>query len=254
MTEADNTRQTWNTKSYQSDTGFVSKYGEGVVEWLDPKPGERILDLGCGDGKLTGKISESGAEVVGVDSSPSFIESAKSVGLDAHLMDGQSLQFDSEFDAVFTSAALHWMLEPQKVVDGVKRALKPGGRFVGEFGAFGNVAAVSSAMRAVGDAMGGNVALAGPWFFPTTEQYRDILEASGFEVRDIISFARPTPLPNGMKAWLGVMRAPFFEQFGRREEEAYEKVLSALKPSMCDHKGKWFADYVRLRFSSALRE
>lgn len=245
-------KQTWNTDSYQKDTGFVSVLGAGVVEWLDPKPDERILDLGCGDGVLTQSLIKAGADVVGVDASESFVETAIASGIDARLMDGQTLDFDHDFDAVFTSAALHWMLEPEKVISGVVNALKPGGRFVGEFGAFGNVAAVVAAMRAVGISMGGDISHAYPWFFPTVMQYSALLEKHGFVVDEIISFARPTPVPNGIKPWLSVMCGPFFRQFGDRENEAYDLVIDALKPSLQDFEGNWTADYVRLRFRAHL--
>ena len=244
--------QSWNTKSYQSDAGFVSVLGAGVVEWLDLQAGERILDLGCGDGVLTRSLVEAGAEVVGVDSSESFIQTAKASGLDARLMDGQVLEFNHEFDAVFTSAALHWMLEPELVLSGVVKSLKPHGRFVGEFGAFGNVGAIVAAMRAVGKSMGGDVSLAFPCFFPTVEQYSELLKQHGFEIDEIISFARPTPVPNGIKPWLKVMGGAFFRQFGEKEDEAYDLVIDALRPSLQDYQGSWTADYVRLRFRAHL--
>ena len=245
-------RQTWDSTSYQRDTGFVSTYGSDVLSWLEPKTGERILDLGCGDGVLTKEIAEAGAQVVGVDASESFIETAKAQGLDAHVVDAHDLPFDGEFDAVFSNAAMHWMLEPHKVIAGVRRSLKPGGRFVSEFGGFGNVAAIVTAMQAVGAEMGGDTSLASPWFFPTVDQYRAMLEDDGFQVEEITTFYRPTPLPTGMRSWLKVMRTPFFDQFGTRSEEALDKVEQALRPAMCDHQGQWIADYVRLRFRAVL--
>ena len=245
-------KQTWDSKSYQRDTGFVSVYGEDVLAWLDAKPSESILDLGCGDGALTQKIVATGATVIGVDASESFVETAQAAGLDVRLGNGHELDFEAEFDAVFTNAALHWMLEPEKVIDGVARALKPGGRFVGEFGGFGNVAAITTALRAVGSEMGGDLSLSGPWFFPTVAQYSSMLEQRGFAVEEATTFYRPTPLPNDIRSWLAVMRQPFFDQFGDRSEEAYEKVEAALRPSLCDHEGNWIADYVRLRFRARL--
>lgn len=247
-----NFKQSWESESYQRDTGFVSELGADVVSWLAPQPAERILDLACGDGVLTLKLVDSGAEVVGVDSSESFVTAARERGIDAHVIDAQNLTFDREFDAVFSNAALHWMLKPSDVIRGVARALKPGGRFVGEFGGFGNVAAIVTAMQAVGQEMKGDPGLATPWFFPTVEHYQALLEAEGFAVEKIVSFYRPTPLPTGMKAWLKVMCSPFFDQFGDRSNEALEKVEAALRFSLCDHQNNWYADYVRLRFRAVL--
>ncbi|MDH3196034.1 MAG: SAM-dependent methyltransferase, partial [Hyphomicrobiales bacterium] len=140
----------------------------------------------------------------------------------------------------------------QAVIASVARALKPGGRFVAEFGGFGNVAAFCAAIRAVGEAMGNNTIIDEPWFFPTEEQYSGMLEAAGFSVDRIVRFARPTPLPTGARGWLEIMRAPFFDQFGQRRDEVLERVISAVEPSLRDHAGQWFADYVRLRFAAKL--
>ena len=244
--------QEWNSKSYQEHTGFVSTLGEDVLDWLGPVAGEHILDLGCGDGILTEKISDVQAHVVGVDASAEFVASARQRGIDARQMDGHRLEFENRFDAVFSNAALHWMLDPQSVANGVARALKNGGRFVGEFGGFGNVAAIATAMRAVAVEMNGDPLLASPWYFPTTNEYETVLEKAGFHNIKFQSFYRPTPLPTGMAEWLMVMRRPFFEQFASRADLAMEKVLIALKPSLCDQRGNWIADYVRLRFRAEL--
>lgn len=242
--------QTWSPDTYERNVRFVSDLGAALVDVLDPRPGERILDLGCGDGALTVRIVERGAAVVGADASAPFVAAARARGLDARLIDGHALPFEAEFDAVFSNAALHWMIEPERVIAGVARALKPGGRFVGEFGGHGNVAAITTAMRAVGEAMGGDPALAGPWFFPTASEYAALLAAGGLTVESVTLFGRPTPLPTGMRGWLETMRAPFFAQFGARREEAFERVERALEACLRDRAGTWIADYVRLRFSA----
>src|SRR5580692_6557745 len=132
--------QTWNAECYEKNARFVTDLGMPAVELLAPQPGERILDLGCGDGVLTKKLADMGCIMVGVDASPQFVAAARKSGVDARLMEGQNLTFDSEFDAVISNAALHWMKPPEKVIAGVRKALKPGGRFVGEFGGKGNIA------------------------------------------------------------------------------------------------------------------
>lgn len=239
--------QVWSPDSYDRNVRFVSDLGADVLAMLDAKEGERVLDLGCGDGAVTEKIAAAGARVIGVDSSPEFVAAACRRGLDVRLMDGEKLTFDAEFDAVFSNAALHWMTRPAAVVAGVRRALVPGGRFVAEFGGYGNVAAIVTAMIAVGRMRGGDVALAHPWYFPTPDEYRALLEENGFIVDDIRNVPRPTPLPTGMGAWLGIFREPFFAQFGDEREAARDDVVELLRPSLADSAGNWIADYVRLR-------
>lgn len=245
-------RQVWSAQGYDTHARFVSDLGATVLAWLDPKPGERILDLGCGDGVLTRRIVEAGAEVVGVDSSRELLEAARANGIDARHMDGQALAFDHEFDAVFSSAALHWMTRPHAVVDGVVRALKPSGRFVAEFGGHGNVAAIVTAMRAVARMHGGDETIAGPWFYPTPDEYGAMLEEAGMDVARIGLFPRPTPLKTGMAAWLLTFRRPFFEQFGDAMQAVLDEVEDILRPSLCDMADNWTADYVRLRVEARL--
>ena len=204
--------QDWQAERYARNARFVADLGQPVVELLAPEPGERILDLGCGDGALTRKLAELGCDVVGVDAGPDMIRVARELGLDAHVVDGHELAFEREFDAVFSNAALHWMKrDPDAVVAGVARALKPGGRFVGEFGGHGNVAAIVTALLAVLarrdlDGMRGH-----PWYFPTPAAYRKCLEAHGFRVESIDLIPRPTPLPTGMSAWLDTFAEPMLK-------------------------------------------
>ena len=241
------TAQTWSPESYDRDARFVSDLAGEILAWLDAKPGERILDLGCGDGVLTAGLRDLGCDVIGVDTGPDMIEAASARGLDVRLVDGHQLSFRGDFDAVFSNAALHWMVKPRLVLAGVWQALRPQGRFVAEFGGHGNVAAIVTAMRAIALTRGGDVDLAGPWFFPSSDVYREMLEEQGFAVRRIGLYPRPTPLKTGMKAWLKVFRTPFFEQFGSRMEEVLDETEALLRPCLCDAKGRWTADYVRLR-------
>jgi trans-aconitate methyltransferase len=243
--------QTWNSKTYAENARFVSDLGMPVVEWLAPQPGERILDLGCGDGVLTAKLRDMGCEVIGIDSSPNFIDAAKSLGLDARLLDGRELCFDSEFDAVFSNAVLHWIKQPDRVIDGVWRALKPGGRFVGEFGGYGNVAAIATALHRSLERRSIDADAIDPWYFPTVEEYQSRLEARGFSVEQILLIPRPTPLPTDIRGWLATFANPFTTALPISERDSFlEEVIASLKPVLYNKSGQWFADYVRLRFSA----
>jgi trans-aconitate methyltransferase len=248
MTAADpSQRQVWSAETYARHARFVSDLAGPVLEWLAPQAGERVLDLGCGDGVLTAELARRGVSVLGIDISESLLKAAAERGVETRHMDGQNLPFDGEFDAVFSNAALHWMSNASAVIEGVFRALKPGGRFVAEFGGHGNVAAVTTAMRATAWRRGGDAALAGPWFFPSVAVYREMLEERGFRVVRIGLFPRPTPLASGMIAWLRVFRRPFFAQFGADEDVVLSEVEELLAPALRDAKGNWTADYVRLR-------
>ncbi|TFH87890.1 SAM-dependent methyltransferase [Billgrantia azerbaijanica] len=243
--------QHWNAHLYARHADFVPALGNIVAEWLAPQPGERILDLGCGDGTLTEVLAKSGATLVGVDASADMVGTAQARGLDARQMDAHRLAFEHEFDAVFSNAALHWMRNHEAVIAGVRRALKPGGRFVAELGGHGNVAAICTALIAALQFRGISAAERFPWYFPTVGEYREMLESAGFTVDTIELMPRPTPLPTDMAGWLATFAGPFV--YGL-EDDVREAVLDNarawLTPSLCDSHGNWTADYVRLRFKA----
>lgn len=239
-------QQQWSPADYQQNASFVPALGASILERLAPQPGERILDLGCGDGVLTSKLVEAGAVVVGVDASPAMIAAAAERGLDARVMDGRALIFDGEFDAVFSNAALHWMPEADEVVRGVARALKPGGRFVAEFGGHANVAAIATAIRAVLTRRA--IPFEWPWFYPTPAEYRAVLERHGLAVEDIRLVPRPTPLPSGMAAWLHTFGGALLRHVSQGDLEAVtSEIVELLAPALRDQAGNWTADYVRLQ-------
>lgn len=242
--------QLWNAAQYARNARFVADLGAPVVDLLDPKPGESILDLGCGDGALTAGLVKAGCRVIGVDASADMIAAARTLGLDARVMDGQSLPFVGEFDAVFSNAALHWMKQPDQVIAGVWRALKPGGRFVGEMGGHGNVAHIVSALEAALTAR--RMTVPSPWFFPTPEAYRALLEAGGFEVHQAELIPRPTVLPGDVGAWLETFAQPFTSALPEPDRPALiAELVDALRPALLGADGQWRADYVRLRFSAS---
>ena len=203
-------RQHWSAERYAEAAHFVPALGAPVLELLMPAAGERILDLGCGDGVLTEKIAATGATVIGVDAAPDMVAAARARGLDARVVAGQELAFDGEFDAVFSNAALHWMRPAERVLAGVYRALKPGGRFVGEMGGHNNTAAIMVAISAVLARRGREARHLSPWWFPSAAAYRAKLEAAGFTVDEIRIVPRPTPLPAGLEAWLAAFTEDFF--------------------------------------------
>lgn len=253
MSDAPNTTpgQEWKAHQYAENAGFVSALGGNVMKLLAPQPGERILDLGCGDGVLAERLAQLGADVLGVDASADMVAAAQKRGVTAQVIDAHQLPFDHEFDAVFSNAALHWMLDPQAVLAGVKRSLKPGGRFVAEFGGHGNVAAICTALIASLQFRGIGADDRHPWFFPSTEEYAQLLQTSGFHVDSIELIPRPTPLPTGIAGWLETFASPFLHGLDEDlRNSIIDNTINLLAHSLRDSHGNWTADYVRLRVSA----
>jgi SAM-dependent methyltransferase len=246
--------QTWRADSYAEHAHFVPALGQPVLELLKPTPGERILDLGCGDGVLMEKIAASGAAVVGVDAAPDMVKAAQNRGLDARVVDGASLDFNHEFDAIFSNAALHWMKsDPDAVIAGAAQALKPGGRFIAEMGGHGCIAAITVAIVAVMARHGVDAKPLIPWYFPTVDDYRARLQRQGFLVNYIELIPRPTPLPTNMAGWLEVFAASFFAHLPQEQRTAArDEVLDLLRIVLCDEQDRWTGDYIRLRFAAHL--
>jgi SAM-dependent methyltransferase len=243
--------QTWDPDRYARNARFVADLGLPVLELLAAQPGERILDLGCGDGVLTEKLAALGCQVVGVDSSPEQVAAAQARGLDARVIDAQRLPFEAEFDAVFSNAALHWMRPPDAVIAGVWRALEPGGRFVGEMGGAGNIAIVQEALQTALARRGVDLQQTSPWYFPDEVAYRQKLEAAGFVVTSIERFPRLTPLPGDVGDWLETFAGSFLGVFPDDERtEVIAELRELLWPRLLNGDGVWVLDYVRLRFAA----
>lgn len=249
----------WDAERYDEAFGFVPALGVGVLDLLDPRPGERVLDLGCGSGELTAQIASRGARVVGVDSSPEMLARAgeRFPDLDLRLVDGHDLDVDEPVDAVFSNAALHWMTDPDAVLAGVRSALRPGGRFVAEMGAAGNVAQLVSALRAAAFRIDLADELLLPWYFPTPAEQAVRLEQVGFTVRLLEYVDRPTPLTGcagGAADWWRMFGPTTLEQVpAGRLDELLATVNELAAPSLRGADGVWVADYVRLRFVAEAR-
>jgi len=241
----------WNPESYAKNARFVSDLGEPLLQLLDAQSGELVLDLGCGDGVLTEKIAGYGCAAIGVDSSFPQLKAAKDRRLNVAVMDGHQLSFRRQFDAVFTNAALHWMKQPEAVVAGVASSLKPAGRFIGEFGGKGNVAKIRSALHAGLEKRAIDPMLIDPWYYPSAEEYSELLSKAGFIVSYIELIPRPTRLPGDILDWLEIFAQPFTQTLAEPKRESFLKeVRNELANCLRDRDGNWFADYVRLRFKA----
>lgn len=248
------TAQTWSSEGYAKNARFVTDLGAPVLELLAARPGEHILDVGCGDGVLTKKIADLGCNVVGVDSSPDFVASARKLGLTVVEKSASDMEFGPRFDAAFSNAALHWMKDADTVIERVARSLRPGGRFVAEMGGHGCVKTLLTALIEELGRRGFDGHAVNPWYFPTVEDYTARLAAAGFEVRYIELIPRPTPLPGDVLGWLTTFAGCFTTVLAEKDRADYlECVRARIKPELCDSTEKWTADYVRLRFAAHLK-
>jgi SAM-dependent methyltransferase len=247
-----NAASRWSPDDYARHGGFVPALGAPVLALLDPRPGETILDLGCGDGVLTEKIVAAGAKVIGVDASEAMVAAARKRGIESYVGDGQSLDFATQFDAVFSNATLHWILDPAAVARGVFRALVPGGRFVGEMGGEGNIAILRAGIRAELEERGYPVPANDPQLYAGVEDFTRIYTAAGFTDVEARIIPRETDLPSGVAAWVRTFRAGWMDAAQVPEEEQADVAAAVerrLAPQLQRPDGSWFADYVRLRFS-----
>lgn len=248
----------WSPVDYACNAAFVPALGAAALDMLDPKPGELILDLGCGDGVLTERIAAAGARVIGLDASPEMVEAARARGVDAFVADAQALDLASQalrfgqFDAAFSNAALHWMLDPDAVAAGVFQVLRPGGRFVGEMGGKGNIAALRAGIRDELTERGYPVPAEDPQWYPAVEEFVRLYACAGFAGIQAHLLGRPTPLPTGVSGWVKTFRSGWLEvaQVPASERETVAAAIEArLQPLLQQPDGSWQADYVRLRFA-----
>jgi trans-aconitate methyltransferase len=233
----------WNAVDYARVGGFVSELGAAALDLLDPQPGERILDVGCGEGALTRKIVDRGAIVLGVDNSPEMVEAARAAGIDALLLDAADMQFFAEFDAAFSNATLHWVLEKEQAARAIFRALKPGGRFAGEMGGEGNLASLREALDEEMIIRGYAPPVEASNWYASPHEFASVYEAAGFTQVDARLIERPTTVEHGIAKWVTTFRRGWLDRAGVPEEERAEigeAVANRIETSV--------ADYVRLRF------
>ena len=233
----------WNAADYARVGGFVAELGEAALDLLDPQPGERILDIGCGDGTLTERIADRGADVLGVDHSTEMVAAARAKRLDAVLMNVADMRFQAEFDAAFSNATLHWVLDKDPAAAAIHMALRSGGRFAGELGGEGNLDRLREALDTELLIRGYQPPSASANWYPSAEAFAAVYAAAGFEHIDARLIERPTPLEHGIAQWVTTFRRGWLERAGVPEQEWPE-----IGRAVADRLETDTADYVRLRF------
>jgi SAM-dependent methyltransferase len=233
----------WNAADYARVGGFVAELGGAALDLLDPQAGERILDIGCGEGTLTRKIVERGATVLGIDNSPEMIAAARANGIDAVLMAAEDIPFSAEFDAAFSNATLHWVLEKEEAARAIFRALKPAARFAGEMGGEGNLKKLREALDEELIIRGYVPPVEASNWYASPEEFARVYEAAGFREIDARLIERPTPIDHGVAAWVTTFRKGWLDRAQVPETERAD-----IGAAVADRVGSNVADYVRLRF------
>ncbi|AUB40699.1 Trans-aconitate methyltransferase [Nostoc flagelliforme CCNUN1] len=242
----------WDAALYEDKHAFVWQYGEDLLKFLNPQPGESILDLGCGTGQLTEKIAQAGAEVMGVDHAPAMIEKARQnyPHIRFDVADARNFQVEKPLDAVFSNAVLHWVKEADSAIASIHQSLKPGGRFVAEFGGKGNVQAIATALESALEAINIPTQALNPWYFPSIGEYATLLEHQGFDVIYAMLFARPTPLADGeagMANWIQMFASSFLAGLSGEQQIQIIRVVEEYLKQTLYQQGTWIADYRRIR-------
>ena len=249
-----NAASRWSPADYARNAAFVPALGDAVLQILAPRPGELILDVGCGEGALTQRIAAAGAKVIGLDSSPEMVEAARARGIDAFVADAEDMDLErfGQFDTVFSNAALHWMLDPGAVATGIFKALRDGGRFVGEMGGEGNLATLRRGLRDELTTRGYQMPDRGPAWYASVEAFTRLYCVAGFCEVHAELIERPTPLPGGIADWVRTFRAGLLDMAMVPEWERdglAAAVEARVAPALRQADGTFCADYVRLRFS-----
>jgi trans-aconitate methyltransferase len=249
--------QSWNPDLYNRNHSFVYHFGADLISSLAPQQGERILDVGCGSGQLTESIRTCGAQATGIDASSEMIGDARTrfPHVAFQVARAEDFRFDEPLDAVFSNAALHWVLDYRAAAKSIFGALRRGGRFVAEMGGKGNIEKIRTALLQVLADEGFQLnAVTEVWYFPSPAEYAAVLEEAGFTVNALHYYTRKTELASserGIADWLLMFGQPFFT--GIPPEKVWsiaEKVQELLRPELFEN-GKWYADYVRLRFTAS---
>jgi len=243
----------WNADKYNKHADFVSNLAFPVIELLNPKENEKILDLGCGDGTLAVEIEKFKAQVIAVDLSESMVAKTQEKGIQASVMSATELTFKNEFDAVFSNAVLHWIKDADTSVKKIYRSLKPKGRFIAEFGGYGNIKSLTDAMQKVFNEHKEFGVFSNPWNFPKDTDYKKLLEENNFNAEYIELIPRPTKIDD-ISNWLDIFANGIISHLTQEQQNVFkQEVREILKPKIYSEKDGWMADYVRLRLKAVKR-
>ncbi|MFL0166693.1 class I SAM-dependent methyltransferase [Candidatus Clostridium helianthi] len=242
----------WNAKGYTKDFQFVHQYGEDVLNLLDIEKGMKVLDIGCGNGALTKKISDMGADVIGMDASGEMLEIARRNYPELIFIQDDAVKFtlNEQVDAIFSNAVFHWIDNQDGLLDSIYNSLRINGSLVCEFGGYGCTETIHSNLQKAFEAR--ELDYKRTFYFPTIDEYTPILKKHGLQTVYAALFDRKTALigDDGMKNWIEMFVIQLFKGLDDSlKNEIIDETVKSLKPILYQN-GVWYADYVRIRLKA----
>jgi 2-isopropylmalate synthase len=179
-----------------------------------------------------------------------MVERTKEKGIKAFVMSATELTFENEFDAIFSNAVLHWVKDANEAIKKILKSLKSNGRFIAEFGGYGNIKYLTEAMQEVFDNHKEFGSFNNPWYFPKDTEYKQLLENNGFNVEYIELIPRPTKIDD-IANWLDIFANGIVSHLTDEQQKQFkQEVRAILKPKIYSEEDGWVADYVRLRLKA----
>jgi trans-aconitate 2-methyltransferase len=252
----------WNPTDYAKNSTNQYIWAKELIPKLNLMGNEALLDIGCGDGKITAELAKClpNGKVVGVDSSIEMVNLAKrsfpqtdNLNLTFQVMDARKLCFNSEFDRVFSNAALHWIPEQKKVLTGAARSLRHSGKLLFQMGGKGNakdVLGILDEMLLESQWKRFFDAFTFPYTFLGADEYRDLLVEAGLVPQRVELLPKVMSLKGaeGLAGWIRTTWLPYTQRLPPEMREGFvsEIVNRYLANHPVDAEGAVHLSMVRL--------
>jgi trans-aconitate 2-methyltransferase len=252
----------WNAKDYQKHSRAQQAWARELIVKLNLRGDEHMLDVGCGDGKITAEIAGylGNGSITGVDNSAAMIELAgqnfphdKYPNISFLLMDANELLYTEKFDIVFSNAVLHWIHEHKPVLNGMYRALVPGGRILLQMGGKGNARDIIKTMQLLQSGSDWQCYFQNfefPYFFPDCHEYSLLLAQAGFRIQRVELLNRDVVYNDraGLAGWIRTTWMPYTDRIpeNMRDQFIEQLITEYLKQTPPDGNGQIHVAMVRL--------
>jgi len=258
----------WDAADYEKHSSPQQQWARDVIKTLQLAGVRRMLDIGCGDGKVTAELTAlvPKASVLGIDSSKTMIQFARDKfppsrfpNLQFRIEDATALAYDGEFDLIVSFSSLHWVKDHIAVLRGIRRGLAPHGRTMLQFGGKGNAALITAVTHELITREPWNDYFEGfthPWFFYSVEEYSEFIDRVGLSARRVELIPKDMVLDGkeGLKGWLRAVFLPFTERVPEALRGDFVDEIALTYVARCppDNKGRVHVQMIRLEVEATL--